>query len=188
MPTISRIRTVFTGVAGTPWYSNLYIDGDGEQSEAAVEAVGEFWDAVGTVIVSQVQWEVEGEVAQIDTVSGNITGITSVDSVESAGVAGFDPLPFATQALLRLRTGEYVGGREVRGRLNIPGLLEANNAGGRPDSNLRNLINDAADQYLLGGDGLNGALVVWSRKNGTAPFVSSASCWTEWAVLRSRRD
>jgi hypothetical protein len=194
---MARVRTVFTGVAGTPWYSNLYWADDGAESgaEGYVEAVGAFWVALQGAISDNVSWIVQSEVAIIDEATGNLTGIETVPSTGSTGTASDEELPFQTQALVRLNTGEFVHNRRVRGRIFIPAMGESNNVGGLPSSGLRASL-DAAAETLRTSNG--GVMCVWSRpfagkegnpaRTGTKHFVTSAEVSTQWAVLRSRRD
>lgn len=185
---MARIRTVFLGVAGTPWYSNQYVDYSEETVQDDVNSVGEFWDALASAIASGVSWTVQGEVAHIDDSTGQTTGVTSVSSVTGAGTDTHDPLPWATQGLIRLRTGVYIGGRELRGRIYVPGLTEQNSGAGVPQTAMVEAMTNAASSSLLGPTGLNGSLRVFSKKNLKSNYVVTAQAWNQWASLRSRRD
>lgn len=195
--TIARVRTVLTGVAGTPWYSNLYFADDGGTpvGTLAVGWVNDMWTAAAGAISNNVTWEVQGEVAQLDESDGELTGITMVASEAGAGTASDEELPFQTQALTRWLTDAFVHGRRVRGRLFWPGMGESNNAGGQPTSGLRAALSGYSND-LVSDSG--GTLVVWSRpfagtefnpaRLGTYHLVTGTSISTTWATLRTRRD
>lgn len=175
-----------TGVPGTPWYSNLYFNNVDTSTEAqeAADAVRSFWAALATSLSPGIIFTVEANAVTIDPVSGQPTGnyVTDTDPVTSSG--GADPLPWATQALVRLRTPGYVNGRNLQGKLYVPGFTEASSSSGRPVPGINGLINTAAEQIIEAGP----EWVVWSRKNGVTAPISSTEVWSEWAVLRSRRD
>jgi hypothetical protein len=100
-------------------------------------------------------------------------------------IGGTDPLPAATSLLIRWRTGQYASGKEIRGRTNIPGICESLSTNGTPDPALITTWQTRATALL---SSANARHVVWSKKNGGACVTSSASPWTQWAILRSRRD
>jgi hypothetical protein len=195
--TMARVRTIFTGVAGTPWYSNLYFADDGGTpiGSSAVGWVGDMWTAAGGAISNNLAWTIEAEVAQIDESDGELTGLTVTAGETGGGSASDDELPWQTQALGTWATDAFVHGRRVRGRLFWPGMGESNNTAGVPTSGLRaalagymnDLITDSA-----------GTLVVWSRpfegtednpaRTGTYHLVTGASVSAKWSVLRTRRD
>jgi len=195
--TIARVRTVLTGVAGTPWYSNLYFVDEGGTPIAttAVGWVNDMWTAAAGAISDNVDWLVQGEVAQIDEATGLLTGITTVADESGGGTATDDELPFQTQALTRWLTDDFVHGRRLRGRLFWPGMGESNNTGGVPSSGLRAALSTYSNDLVSDSAG---TLVVWSRpfagtegnpaRVGSYGLVTGTSISTKWATLRTRRD
>lgn len=180
-----RVRTVFTGVTGSPWVSTAFFgEGSGTGQQAAT-AVGAFWSSVDSLMEVSVSWSTLADVEIVDASTGQVTGVVNTTPVTGGGVAATTGLPVATQALVRWRTGVYVGGREIRGRWFIPGLATTANTDGAPSSTVLSTVNTAAATLLADA---NADLEVWSRKNGTAPVAVSGSCWNQFAVLRSRRD
>lgn len=181
-----RVRTVFGGVAGSPWYSNLFFDDqDAGGAEGAVQAVADFWEDLRPDIRSGLSWTVEGDVAIISPGTGEMEGVFPVGAVTGSGMGPEELLPTATQGLLRLRTGAYVGGREVRGRVNVPGLTEAASSSGVPIPTFIGRLSSAGANLV---DHPDATLMVYSRKNFIASPVVSATAAPYWAVLRSRRD
>ena len=195
--TMARVRTVFSGVAGTPWYSNLYFANDGSEdnSQNAHDATAAFWTSLADAITDQVTWEVLGEVTQIDEATGNLEGIVTLTPAFDNGEVTAEPLPWTTQALARLLTGQIVHNRLVRGRIFVPGETIGSNDDGKPTAGAIAGVQTAANLLITEAAG---TLVVWSRpfagteKNparvGSKHLVTTASVWDQWAVQRSRRD
>lgn len=182
-----RVRTVFnSAIAGAPYLSTMYFTGDDDASGAldAVTAVGVFWGAVDALMDSEVTWATEAEVVVMSN-DGTITGSFSVTPVTGAGALAAEQLPLAAQGLVRWATGQYVNGRRLRGRTFIPGLVEASNNNGRLVAASATVISNAAAALIATG---TVDLAVWSRTHSTSFPVTSATVWTEFATLRSRRD
>lgn len=186
---LHRVTTRFSGGPAVGGGINkLYFD-DSLSAASAAGAVVDFWEACAAVQVNTLQMIVDGTVEIVDVESGQVTGLAVTDTVTVTGANNQDPLPKASQGLIRLRTGDFINGRERRGRIFVPGLLEANNEGGSVGTSLRTALATAAD-ILVATD----LFVVYRRppadEPGTGAFsiVQSASVWDQWAVLRSRRD
>lgn len=186
MSIVKRVRTVFTGVAGTPWYSNLYFLGSVD-NQSAVDRVATFWNGMLLMIDNDVVVTTEGEVTSITVETGVVAGLDSVDPVVQSGQNPVDPLPYSNQLLLALHTGEYVAGREVRGRCFVPGLCEDNTTGGSFNGAAVAMANTAAENLRSAGLA-NNDWVVYSRKNHRIDNIDSAVAARKPAVLRSRRD
>lgn len=180
-----RVRTVFTGVQGSPWVNTAYFDQSTGTPGDAVTAVATFWGVVDGLIDNEVDWATQSDVETVDEDTGNVTAVTQVTPQTGTGAVSGDALPFATQALIKWRTGLYIGGREVRGRWFIPGLTETACDNGRLSSAAAATIQGAVNGYVasVGVDP-----VIWSRVHGVAPNIDTGTVWTEFAVLRSRRD
>lgn len=187
MASILRVRTTWTGLGGAPYLSTHYFTRvDGTSASAAADAVAALWEGAADVIVNTADWNIEGDVAVINDATGALTGIDSIGGGNSgSGASDSQVLSLATQGLLRLTTGDVVGGRILKGHTFIPGPTEASNEGGAPDSAYMTVINNAMADMLASPDA---ELLVWSRKNGTSSPVVGGSAWSKWAVLRSRRD
>lgn len=182
-----RVRTLLTGVPGSPFYSNLFFGGgDSTVATEAVQNVKAFWTSVAVLMTPGVVIGIEPFVASINPATGDVVGGFTVDPgvpLGSSGAGG--PIPPASQLLASLLTGSYVAGRQIRGKFNLPMVTEEHNVGlGVPDQGSRDLLRQAFTALVDGGPELQ----VWSRKNGVAVGVSSVSVSTKWAVLRSRRD
>lgn len=184
-----RVTTEWTGtLPGVPYFSTHYFAGDtAGEADAAAAAVVSLWQEVDTVVSTGLTWTVPTEVEFVDEATGAITGVEAVAGGTGAGQNGSDPLPMATQGLLRWRTGVFVSGRELRGRTFIPGPTEPNNLLGVPDPNYKGVLGPAGVNFLTAAAG-GGGLVVYSPTHAQAATVQSSSVWNKWSILRSRRD
>lgn len=181
-----RVRSVHTGVAGSPYYSAFYFSGTGAaQGAIAHERVHGFWTALGGVITTAMTTTTQGDVEEIDEATGQVIAVYPVTPSGRVGGATGDLLPFATQGLIQLRTGTFINGRELRGRIFIPGAVEGAQTTGQPAGAYRTTLQTAADG-LVGTTGPQ--LLIYSRTHRTSSTVKAATAWTQWAVLRSRRD
>lgn len=181
-----RVRTQITGGQGGPYLSTMYFNVIGGLTAAnANAAIGAFWLAVKGKVASGMVMATEAEVATIDIGTGEVTGLTPVTPVSNTGTAAGDTLPPASQGLLRFRTGTFVGGREIRGRLFIPGACEVDSTSGVPVAGYLTTLNSAASALIADA---NSELVIYSKAHRELGTVLSGSAWSQWAVLRSRRD
>lgn len=187
-----RVRTVFTGLVGTPWMSTFYFAEGAGTAQQAVAAAGAFWTSVsGSNMQTGLAWSTEAEVVLIDSATGDPTSLANTTPVAGTGTGGSDPVPAQCQILVRWRTGIFLpssvpgkGPRELRGRTFIPSSLESNNLG----------VVSAAQQTFYNGvantllSAANADLVVFSDTKHSAATAVSASTWDKYASLRTRRD
>lgn len=178
-----EIRSVMTGVAGSPWYARHFFDSViASTDEVARDAVEVFWEALSGRISSGVTITCEPEVTRWT----NPTTVESVGSITPFTVAtlgGTNPIPRASQGLIRWRTSTFNGNRRVLGKTYIPYVSEEFNEGaGVPTTAFQ-------AEMAAAGEGLvEAGLVIASLSLNTFAEVTTASAWNQWAVLRSRRD
>lgn len=179
-----RVTTLWTAGNGGPYYTNMYFGGE-EQAEAetAADATGLFFSTIGDRIAATTDGTVLPEVDIVSEATGQTTGtlITTPTAILTTGTGAF--LPFATQGLVRVRTGEFINGRELRGRIFLPSVTDANMTGGKPSASYITDVNDAAAALIAATQ-----FGVYSRVHNTFRNANSASMWSDFAVLRSRRD
>lgn len=180
-----RFRTTFSGLQGAPYVSTAFFHEGEDAVQDCADALSQFWNAVETVMTSALSWSLDTSVVVMDASDGQLTNVVQVNAASGVGSASGEIAPPAIQGLLRWRTGQYVGGREARGRWFIPGVTETLNVNGRPTAAYRTTVDNAA-AAMIGAVGSQ--LVIWSRTLGSENNVSSWSTWDDWAVLRSRRD
>jgi len=186
MANLYRVRTIFSGPAGTPWYNNLFFTEAGGSAQDAADAVATFWGAADAFMKSTISWATDTAVYVIDASNGEAGGIETVTNGGGTGGSSDDLLPRATQAVISLRTGVFVGGREVRGRIFVPGLTEASCAtDGTLATTPKNTLATAANAIV---SDAGNEFVVWSRTHGVGHLVSACQTDSEFGVMRSRRD
>jgi len=201
MANIARVRTVFTGVAGAPFYNNLYFGGiaDVINPQDCVDAVDVAWTTLTTIMNINLIGAIEAEVPIIEDTTGEIQSVVSTTGGVVDPTSAAEPLPTATQGLVRLSTNTFVDGRRLRGRVFVPGLTEGSQDAGVPNaSTIASLANFG--QTILDDSSVN--LVIFRRprpadpdaippveaRDGTSASVASSTGWGQFAVLRSRRD
>lgn len=192
-----RVRSITTGVVGSPWYTNTYFTG--ETAQDAVEAVTKmkaFWVACAPLISNTLRTQVQPEVLQIDPATGDIEDLYSAPSAVTAHTNSSEMLPPANQAVIALRTGVIRDNRIVQGRILVPGLGEDRTLAGALSPTAGGFLVDAAENLIGAGDS-GGDLAVWSRpKEAPSPFpgpglealVTAVTYRSPFGVLRSRRD
>nr|CRY96190.1 hypothetical protein [uncultured prokaryote] len=182
-----RVVTVLTGKPGSPWYSTLYFEGAiSTEAQDAVDQVDVLWGNLTSVMVAGITATIEPFVASIDPATGDVIGgFVTTPAAPQVGDATGSMLPGASQVQQNLLTGVYVGGRNIRGKMYIPGLPASySDLSGRVDATVPATMAIAFDALLADGPDL----VVWSRKNGATYAVSDTTTSPNFASLRSRRD
>lgn len=182
-----RVNTVMTGHPGAPYFSSMYFEGVlGAEADAAQSAVRDFWGDLVGFIAGGLQIQVQTDVPRVDPVNGNILEMLGSPQTVVAST-GNAPLPFSSQGLIRWRTGAFVGGKQIVGRTFIPNLANDAQLNALPSAGFTAAMQGAADA-LIAADVDANQFGVWSRKNGTFTPAATGSPWSNFAVLRSRRD
>lgn len=182
-----RVRSILTGVAGTPWYQNHYFVGDDDAAEAqtAVTDVLAYWAGLDGLMDNAITITVEGEVPHLSSSTGEIDDVFAVTGGTQQGDSSGLPMPYQTQGLITWSTGLFIGGRRLTGRSYVPGLTVDNlEADGTPSSGSISGM-QAAGEILRDSDA---GFVVWSRTHGVASAVLNVVAEDKWAFLASRRD
>lgn len=183
-----EVRTAHTGVTVVGGgLTTMYFNAAGRDPQELVDAVRTFWTATIAQRVVGTQSTPLGFVRTIENTTGEVTAVTAVNPGAGInGTAGGAPLPPATQGLLRLRTGVIVRNRVLQGKIFLPGVPVSFSSDGIPSTAYRTAYDTAA------GGLISNALTIYSRPRGGLPgsggAVGSASTWSKFAVLRSRRD
>lgn len=187
-----RVTTRFeSALGGYPGYNNLYFVGSGTADALAVHtAVSQFWGDLGTLLANNVTFNVQAEVAEIETATGEVIGYSTLSENSAPGDLSDSLLPVATQGLIRIRTAGIRNNRRVQGRIFVPGFTEISSEGGRPTTAAVELMSATIDELIS--ETVDNSLGVWSKPTPTQVGVFSVAtggdAWSEWAVLRSRRD
>lgn len=189
MATLLRVRSVTTGVAGTPWYNNTYFD---ETSGSAADAIAKlegFWVRAAPWLKNELTVTIDPEVAVFDTIAGKVTGYQEQTSNPIVGTSTADLLPRASALLFEFLTSEVQNGRKVLGKMFISGLTTSYNvpASGTVLPVLATASATAWREEVLRTD-VGPRQVIYSKRGGTAYPVRDVTTWGEWATMRSRRD
>lgn len=182
-----RTSTVWTGSAGSPYFTQNYFLGAGDATHATscITALWTFLGAIASYIDDALVESISGDVEVIDVASGQILNVHSVTGAVQGGTATGDALPTLCQGLLRLNTGAYVAGRQLKGRMYLPGMMESNNTVvGLPSAGMIGAINTAAATFIASA----ADPAVYSHTHSYATSVNSATLSPKWSYLRTRRD
>src|SRR5215211_6989394 len=159
-----RVRTSFGGMTQGPALSTMYFQGSDQTSaQDAADAVGAFWTAARACYVTYGTATVLPEVYSIDPSNGEALNVFTVTGSTRSGLSASSALPVASQGLLRLNTGAFIGGRQVKGHIFIPGATEDLNDVGVPTATYKNTLETAAAALIADADSI---LEVWSKANG----------------------
>jgi hypothetical protein len=192
---------VWGGVAGAPYYTNLYALGPLTSNNGTVlsNSWREFLLQLSSITASGMTAQIDSELLEFDETNGTVTGTGTLAQPLQTMTGLGNQLPHSTQALIQWSTNGIVHNRRVRGRTFIPGVLVAHNSPtGNPLPGVGTPLQSAVDTFL---STMSGRLRVWSRevkaenatptvpaRLGSAHAISAGKVAPYWAVLRSRRD
>lgn len=185
---MNRVRAVGTGVAGAPFYMNLYFSAAVGTPQQASDAVRTLLVAAAGMECTPLRWTMDSQVPQVESTTGDIVNSIGVTpGADVLATSSGDVLPLQAQVGVRLTTGTYVAGRAIRGHFSVPYIAEAlNSTGGGPSTGgtaaiaFQNALTALAASSTV-------AWVVYSRKNGVFSVVQSAQISTRYFTLRSRQ-
>lgn len=198
MTVIIRTSAQITGsVMATPGFTSLWwvpgtVGGSTADASDCLDRFRDIWGAFSAHISNQLTFIYDPICVAVEATTGVLTGAFAgtLPGPTAGGGAG-DALPRQTQGLGRLSTSSVIGGRRVRGRLFLPGPLEADNtSAGVPSSTY---VSDAvaAVASILPAGATASAPCIWHRPTGGAggasPLITGVSASPSWSVLRSRR-
>jgi hypothetical protein len=200
MSHLYRLQTVLTGLAGGTGLATFHFNGDTGTAEDAQDSVDAFWAALQAYIHTSISATPTNEVVTFESTTGEATSFGATTGVARTGSAAGTMNSPATQGLIRWRTAGVVAGRRVAGRTFIPGPTEPDNdIGGKPVNVYLTALATASTALLASA---TSEPVVWSRpidadpeavppveaRLGSFHPITAGSAWTQWAVLRGRRD
>ena len=197
-----RVNSTMTGtyINGSCTFRH-YFDLAGGSAANAASAVLAFWTSLATLMNGTTNITVSGIVEQMDSENGTISNAYSVTPGSASSGSAADALPWATSLLLQWRTGAYYssgpgkGARELRGRLYLPMMKEADSTLGKPISSLTTpaaaaaaaLVSHATSSFGIWRRPVRDSAGTLTRNGEFAPAISG-TCWDNWAQMRSRRD
>jgi hypothetical protein len=189
MATMYRVRTLWTGTPVVDGITTLHYDAAGGSAQDAIDATADLFSTWTPFLAALQIGRVDETVDLIDMATGSLTGQTVGVTADIPTTGSEEALSPANQMLVRLHTDAFLNGRQVKGRIFVPGLTElANVGGGFVDGSLISGSASALGSWVSGADAVP---VVWHRPKtpGTGAFfpVLSATIWPTWAILKNRR-
>jgi hypothetical protein len=195
-----RLQSELLGLAGGTGLSTFHFLASGGDGEAAQDSVDAFWAVLQPYMNNSITVQPTNELVTFEDTTGDILSFTTTTGQSYTGSDPTVMLSPATQGLVRWGTEGVVNNRRVQGHTYIPGATEAvNDAGGRPNTEYRVKLGDAAAALIAN---INSIPAVWSRPReadpeadppvaarvGSSHQITGGSGWSQWAVLRGRRD
>jgi hypothetical protein len=187
MAQLYEVQTVWSGVAGSPYYTTArgLLTGGTTPQEMA-DAMEDFLIAIAPVTDARLVAVINNEVRVIESTDGETQAVLTISGATKTMTGSGDPLPSLAQLLVRYQTGVFTSGRQIRGRWFIPGQLEANNTSvGLPSAGLVTGVDTAAGAFVTA---CAGDFVIYSPTHRVYASVQGASVAGDWSFLRSRRD
>jgi hypothetical protein len=193
-----RVQTVWSGVAGAPYYTNLYAIGPLSTNNGNDLAVA--WrvalNSLVASLASPMTAQIDSELLEFDETTGVVTGAGTTSQAVVTFTGSTDQLPHQDQLLIRWSTSGIVHNRRVSGRTFLPGQLESNSSSaGVPNTGITTPVASALTALLTT---MSNRMRIWARpfdgtptnpvRPGSAHAITGASIAPYWAVLRSRRD
>lgn len=151
-------------------------------------ALSTFLESVQTVQSSQCAYTIRTVGREMTSATGALSGAWSEPTAYTGtGSLAQEPLPDASQALIRWSTDHIVGSRFLQGRTFIPCLTTNGVNDGDVLAATQTVLQDAADALVAAGV----QFCIWHRPvsgaGGEAWAVDTAAAQSEFAVLRRRR-
>lgn len=153
-------------------------------------ALQTFLTSLKPLFVEGMAWTVAVEGREFDPADGHLIGAWNEPTAKTGVGSAANPVPLAdaTQLLIRWKTETIRRGRFVAGRTFIPGISSANVLNGDVPPGVSAISTPAAQALITAAVGLQ----IWGRPiladPGIAADVTSATTWSEYAVLRRRRQ
>jgi len=182
-----RIRVTWSGLAGGPWISTFYFSDTFNQTnvDAARGGINTLLNTYRSLMAAGAT--ITAATAENLSLAGVLSGslaLTTPINLTSNGAGNW--LPREVQALAQVRTGSYLSGRELRGRIYFPQPTTGQaDASGNPSTTFQSTMNTALTTYRTTG---GFTPVVWSKKFASSSTMSAASIAPYFAVQRRRRD
>lgn len=196
-----RVQTVWTGVAGSPYYTNIYAIGpittnNGNDMATAWRV---FLNSLTATLANGLVATIDPEILEFNEVDGTVTGAGTTTQAAVVMNGGTDRLPPANQLLIRWSTAGIVHNRRVRGRTFLPGAQEGHNdLSGNPAPAIGTPVTTGLQAYLTT---MAGRARIWAQPHNPDPAdpnnparpgsqhaITGFTIAPYWAVLRSRRD
>jgi hypothetical protein len=185
---IRKVDVLWTGLAGAPYFTQFFFGHEPSQASATATALRTCLFGFNARCMTPMIAAISPEQTVIDTATGKPTATEIATAVTDVAFSGTGtPLPTVDQVVMRLKTSQFNLGRRLQGRIFVPGLNTAANSGGRLDSVYKSSF-DASFGGLIANTATSGKWAIWSRKYKGWASIDSATAWSEFGVMRSRRQ
>lgn len=195
--TLSRVRTVWSGVEGAPGYTIMYAR---TEAPGFLDALHLLWIQLASEFPSSLTLTMESTGDKIDEVTGNLVGAwvdVPRDPVVGSGAPAYSA---PVGGSVRWESAGIVNGRRVRGKtFLVPLAMTGYGTNGRLTPGAVATAQNAVDAFTTAATPEFG---IWTRpRKATVPphkvhaatdgaftVITSGTVLTNAAVLRSRRD
>ena len=194
-----RVETVTSGLDGSPYFTVLNFDaGAGGSAQDAIDTAAEFWSAMASRIVNDCTMAVSANVQVVNAATGQIVREDSAIGTNVSGTNAVAPEWTAKQGLISFSTGVFQNGRQIKGRVFVPGV-PGETGELVPIQQYIDQLNNAGNGLLIDGAANATPFVIVSRprkadpvkgtaaRAGRAVTATGADGRNFWAILRSRR-
>lgn len=184
-------QTLPSGGPGLSVFHGRIQTGSGPEvaSQQLADRVRTFFDGVKALFNSGISWQFPGEVLELDTTTGVLTGVHAV--TPPANVVGTGSAAMAAPAGAKVRwfTPAIVAGRRLQGgTFLVPLMTSSYESNGTLLGSSITVIDAAAAAFIDTSLWTNAAPSVYSRTHGIQADITSRRTPDRVSVLRSRRD
>ena len=178
----------WTTPAGSGFVSVLYFD-SATANTVARNDVGDWLGTTDTLLSNATHWSVRPDTRLLDDATGTLVGAGTDGTIYSGtGNGASGSVPDAAQVLIRWSTNTIINGRFLKGRTYIPGCGADLMSNGNVSSAGLTGFNTEANDFITASPTFG----VWHRpvsgSGGQFVAADGASVWSEFAVLRGRRQ
>lgn len=197
MTVIMRSAAILTGAAfpqpgiAQMWWQPGTVGGSTADATDILARFRACWEGVKALIDDEVTIDYDPICLAVQDTTGVLTGaFAGTDPSTTVCTGTGDALPRQTQGLVRLGTSTVIAGRRLRGRIFVPGPLEANNSAQGTTTGYGTTVTASFATIFTPGATASAA-VIWHRPKagagGVSALITSVATAPTWAVLRSRR-
>ena len=198
MPSIYRVRAIWTGFVGAPGYSNFSFQGlsDATTRNAAGARVRTLFDNLKAGLSSAWSVSVQPEVQEFDLNTGLLLGSATMTTIPApvVGTAGAVAYAGGSGYCITWNTDLVVDGRRVRGRTFFVPALNIFDTDGTINSASLTLIRTGADAFVTAA---GNPASIWHRQfntghppvqiSGASSPITSYTLKDQASQLRTRR-
>lgn len=192
MASILEVKTIFNNFSGAPGYNQLYFNvtaGADHGAQDAYAAAYAFWNNVVVQMSEGITFAVQGDVKELDPLTGTATVIWNVITSGQSNFASAGPYAGGSGAVVNWKTGVLRVGHLLKGRTFIVPLgASSYQSDGTLATATVSALNTHAANLLTATADLCVGPPVGHPRAGTSATATSFQVRDHVAQLRSRRD